>query len=776
MWYVGNNPDANGNYHDRIGLAYQKSPGTVTQWVKAPGAAGDPYYESVLTLGTQGSAFDTMKVADLRPVAKPASAGTGLYGFYTGTNAADFVSRIGVKESSDDGLTWTDAGTHATLIDKGAAGAFDEGGVACPAPVEDPAGGWWVYHTSLSLMGASSIGLHTVPEDLSTPTRSPSPVLASGGAYDAAGQADPHVVADGAALVLLYAGKDVSGTWSIGSATTTTAAPATFGAARQILAPDPANHAYDAGGLRHPVAHRAPDGSWRLFYTAIGTDGVRRIAYATAPADRSSWTRRGLVMDASPDAYDFSEAGVEPSAASALDPAGETLYFTGTDRFGWTRVGKAAAAGAGFVATGAATYELDGGSVRDWRRIAWAPAATPEGTTREVHVSYYPTVTGGWSDFYEVAGDTDLPFQLTVQKMRWQVHMTSADAAASPALEQLTVNHAPVQFPTAATAVTTPLGPPDGLYLLTWGDLSVSCDAPAGSGLTVAVKDDAGATLVPPSQYLVGSGVTTIPLAGVAAPGGRLVAVIKFTGDGATTAKVKNLTASYTTTATPSQMTLTAAKTLLTYGATTTLSGKLVSDPTPLDATNGDAIAMAGQTVTISANVAGTTGYTNPVTVTTGADGSFVLPTPVKPAATTSYRAVWDGATVADVTYPPASASVRVQVKPKVTLALTRYNRRSGKYFLYKAGRTVYAKGSMAPNHARLGDGTTAGKVTVTAYRYKSRKWVKVKTSARALTTSSTYTWSWRPRYKGTYRWATSFAGDVDHTAAVSPFRYVKIY
>ena len=47
-----------------------------------------------------------------RPAARRQAglAGTGLYGFYTGTNAADFVSRIGVKESSDDGLTWTDAG------------------------------------------------------------------------------------------------------------------------------------------------------------------------------------------------------------------------------------------------------------------------------------------------------------------------------------------------------------------------------------------------------------------------------------------------------------------------------------------------------------------------------------------------------------------------------------------------------------------------------------------------------------------------------------------
>ena len=75
----------------------------------------------------------------------------------------------------------------------------------------------------------------------------------------------------------------------------------------------------------------------------------------------------------------------------------------------------------------------------------------------------------------------------------------------------------------------------------------------------------------------------------------------------------------------------------------------------------------------------------------------------------------------------------------------------------------------MTPNHAKLGDGTTAGTVTVTAYQYKSRKWVKVKSAVRTLSATSAYTWSWRPRYKGTYRWATSFAGDVDHVAAVEP-------
>jgi hypothetical protein len=182
--------------------------------------------------------------------------------------------------------------------------------------------------------------------------------------------------------------------------------------------------------------------------------------------------------------------------------------------------------------------------------------------------------------------------------------------------------------------------------------------------------------------------------------------------------------------------------------------------------------------VTIQQHVAGSTGYANVTTVTTGLDGSFRLPASVKPLATTSYRAVWAGATIAAVVYPPASATATVQVKPVITPALTRYNSKSGKYFLYKLGRTVYAKGTLKPNHAKLGDRTTAGKVTVTAYRYAkaTHKWVKVKSALRSLTTTSSYTWSWRPRARGTYRLTTSFAGDVDHAASASPLRYVKVY
>lgn len=771
LWYVGNNPDANGNYHDRIGLAYQKNPNTVSQWVKAPGDPGDPYYESVLTLGTQGTAFDTMKVADLRPVAKPASAGTGLYGFYGGTNAADFCSRIGVKQSADDGRTWTDVGAHAILIDKGPAGAFDEGGVACPAPVAMGAGaGWWVYHTAFAASGTPAIGLHTVSADLATVTRSAAQVLAAGGAYDAAGQSDPCAVASGTSVTLFYAGKDSLGVWSIGMATTTTSSPTVFSSTHQALAPTPGS--YDAGGLRHPVAHRAADGSWRLFYTAIGADGVRRIAYATASANLSTWTKRGVVMNPSTDAYDFTEAGVDPSAAWSVG-SGEALFFTGTDRFGWTRVGKSSATGPGFVADGSATYELDGGGVRDWRRIQWMPASVPQGATREIRVSYYPTLSGGWSDPYEVENGTNLPFLLTVQRMRWQVCMTSSSPSASPAIDELSVTHAPVRFPTSATAVTTTIGPPDGLYVLAWGDLSVSCDIPTGSGLTLEVRDDAGAQILAP-QPVTGTGLT-IPLAGVVPPGSRVVAVLAFSGDGQATAKVKNLTATFTSTATPSQLSLTAARTLIRYGSSTTLSGKLMSDDTPLDRTDGNAVALAGQTVTITKNVAGTTGYSPVTSVTTGADGTFSVPTGVKPSATTTYRATWAGGTVGGVQYPGASASVTVQVKPKVRLRVAGYSQKRGKYYLYRLGRRVIAKGSVAPAHATLGDGVTAGTVRVKVYRYRSRRWVQVKSVVRTLTSTSTYRWSWRPKARGTYRYATRFAGDVDHAPAKSSFRYVKV-
>jgi hypothetical protein len=200
------------------------------------------------------------------------------------------------------------------------------------------------------------------------------------------------------------------------------------------------------------------------------------------------------------------------------------------------------------------------------------------------------------------------------------------------------------------------------------------------------------------------------------------------------------------------------------------LTGSLVSDPTPLVPDDGNTTTLPGQTVTLKAHPAGATGYTDVGTATTAADGSFIFP-PVKPAKNTSYRAEWAGGTIETITYPPASAGVLVQVKPKITLSVTKYNSRSGKYYRYKLGRTVYLRGALTPVHA-------GGKVTVTAYRYKAatRTWAKLKSSVRTLTTKSTYTWSWKPTARATYRVVTTFAGDADHIAGSSVYRYIKAY
>ena len=84
------------------------------------GSGRRPYWDSMVTLGAQGAAFDSMMVADLRGVAKPVAAGAGVYGFYTGTQrrrlqAAHRRDAVG-RRRPRRGPT---ANAHATLIDAG---------------------------------------------------------------------------------------------------------------------------------------------------------------------------------------------------------------------------------------------------------------------------------------------------------------------------------------------------------------------------------------------------------------------------------------------------------------------------------------------------------------------------------------------------------------------------------------------------------------------------------------------------------------------------------
>jgi hypothetical protein len=346
------------------------------------------------------------------------------------------------------------------------------------------------------------------------------------------------------------------------------------------------------------------------------------------------------------------------------------------------------------------------------------------------------------------------------------------DALGGARLKIIGAPYTDTQFPASGTAVTLPIGPPEGLYLLAWGDLTVDCDIPGGTGVNVSVEDDAGAQVVAP--HAVTAGATTIPLTSVAPLGAKLVTVLELTGDGSSTPKLKSLGASYTSTTMPAQMTVAAAKTLLVYGASTTLTGKLFSDPTPLEPDDGNESALVGQVVTVRAHTAGTTGYKSVGTRTTAFDGTFSMV--VKPTAVTTYRAEWAGGTFYTVVYPPASAGVRVDVKAKVSIVVSKYNSRRGKYYSYKRGRTVYVTGAVTPNHYKLDDRAIAGRVVVTVYKYKSTKWVMFTSSTRKLGSTSRYSWPWKPSARGTYRLASTFKGDPTHLGATSKLKYVKVY
>src|ERR1051325_2941547 len=95
--------------------------------------------------------------------------------------------------------------------------------------------------------------------------------------------------------------------------------------------------------------------------------------------------------------------------------------------------------------------------------------------------------------------------------------------------------------------------------------------------------------------------------------------------------------------ATPT-LTLAAAPTLVTYGATTTLTGQL----TP---------AQANQNITIQAQACGTTNFKKATTVKTAANGSYTAA--FTPTAKTTYKATLHAA---------SSSPVVVKVRPVVKL------------------------------------------------------------------------------------------------------------
>jgi hypothetical protein len=242
--------------------------------------------------------------------------------------------------------------------------------------------------------------------------------------------------------------------------------------------------------------------------------------------------------------------------------------------------------------------------------------------------------------------------------------MTSSDPSASPAVDDVTVDHADIRFPPSGTAVTVPISPPAGHYPLSWVDLVIRSETPAGTSASVAVQDSTGTPLI--ADQPLTNGQMTISLTSIPATSGPLVCVFTLTttpqsGVGAASPKLDSVQVDYVTTQTPSSLTLVATPQNVLPGGTTVLSGDLMSGIEPL----------AGQTVTILSRTAGQTSFTEIGTAVTATDGSFALSGPVTPTDDTFYKAVWPGGAVVDTAYPPAVAVTAVYVGQPSTLTLT---------------------------------------------------------------------------------------------------------
>lgn len=147
-----------------------------------------------------------------------------------------------------------------------------------------------------------------------------------------------------------------------------------------------------------------------------------------------------------------------------------------------------------------------------------------------------------------------------------------------------------------------------------------------------------------------------------------------------------------TVTGPPPEITLGAGSPVITYGGSTSVTGKTSS---------GD----SGESVVINSRPLGASSIQQVATVTTGAGGNFSYA--VKPSIETVYTATWKGAT---------SQSVMIQVRPKVTL--TRYS--STRLFAKVASSISYAGHSVLLQRrtsvgwitkARLSLGPSSGRV-----------------------------------------------------------------
>jgi predicted GH43/DUF377 family glycosyl hydrolase len=564
LYYSGNAVDAEGNLHERIGLA-TGSNGTSFNRFGGSGTGG-----SVLDISplTAAEPFDGRFASGLN-VVTPAGSTPKYVGFYWGDRGFDFLPRLG-EATSPDATTWSKIGGGSPLFALG--NGFDAGGDRDPS-VLLAGSSYDLFFTGLSSSGTQSIGLSTSTADgttkLPTTWAAQSQLLAaSGSGFDASGVSHPSVVntgAGGTPFSMYYTATDSSGNQTIGLVTSASATSG-YGGRTQVLTPGAAG-TFDHNGVKDPVVID-DGGTFRMLYTGIETitvpgplpnitANIERIGYATSP-DGTTWTKRGPVLNPSDIPYADNESGAEPTGM-LIDGSTLQVFSSGIDRTGrlrgdheTTAYPLASTPQAG-VPNGWSTYQLgdDTTTIQEFRSIT----GTGTGSGIELWMSFLqPYSSSGsdfWSDWFPVTATNAtqmLNFLNTVRGVRWQARL--AGPAGSPSLDRIDIVHAPVSYFPSGSATTTAIAAPTG-HVTLWGTLMANTTklAPAGGGTvggTVTVFDPAAPATALASSALNANGTTTIALGGISAAAHPSLGVrFDLTGDGTATPLVHSLQVTY---------------------------------------------------------------------------------------------------------------------------------------------------------------------------------------------------------------------------------------
>lgn len=501
---------------------------------------------------------------------------------YAGRSADDVKWRIGRAVAS--GSTWnkidgTGDGITKAVFALGGGAAHDRGGALWPSVATTNSGTSYAmaYEAwSNATPPVQSIGVATaMASSFDSWTRNASAVLSAGTGFYSSKVSHPSLVVPGGGdtkAYLFFAGHD-GVDWEIGVATGTASGALTAWSTGSSVLTKGSSGSFDAVGAYDPaVAYDvAASPPWRMFYTGEDAAGVQRLGYATS-GNGLTWTKQGMVVDASGKPYAFDELGAR--AAGAWYESGAStwhVFFDGVDRgnkggsagsppISWRRVGHATGTGSGYVASGRAAYELAptaptaSGYGYEFRGFDFDDVV-PAGASTRYEVSYYPayvTASGSpvdaWSEYvrWDTSPTPTLP--ITTKKVRWRVTFDrgTAGAAARPQLDECRAHWAPVSFATNGSAMSVPVGPPGGKYVDVWQNLQVKSRIPAGTAVNVTVFDPDGGVLVPTRG--LSNGTTNVSLAAV--PQGLQYVRVRFdlSGTGGATPYVDNWQASYVST------------------------------------------------------------------------------------------------------------------------------------------------------------------------------------------------------------------------------------